>query len=306
MNKNINMNLEYLLDKHILVKPRTFNPSIIFDLKNNKYSNKINLHDIAYFTLSYRSCDYDPCSTSKICIKTNNTIEYDDVNNKIKIKFSENNNFFGANDENLEDARFTIIHDKLHLIYSLANGKVMQYLTPYSNENEKIEILKGIELNNWEKNWVIFNKSNSKSTFIIYSFYPTFVVYELDEFSNLTKIKSCDFPYSISGRVAGGTSPIEINNKLYLFCHYRPSDAPEWKPIYNLSLVVLDNETLEIIGFCKDLLEPIKIANNIIFCRGALYIENLETFILSLGIDDYDIKLINLDLKNVNSKLTFI
>lgn len=73
-----------------------------------------------------------------------------------------------------------------------------------------------------------------------------------------------------------------------------------------MSLIVLDNETLEIIGFCKDLLENIKIANNIIFCRGSLYIENLETFILSLGIDYREIKLINLDLKNVNSKLTHI
>ena len=28
------MNLEYSLDKNILIKPRTFNPSLIFDLKN--------------------------------------------------------------------------------------------------------------------------------------------------------------------------------------------------------------------------------------------------------------------------------
>jgi predicted GH43/DUF377 family glycosyl hydrolase len=294
------------LDKNILVRPRTFNPSLIFDLKNNIYTNKINLYDTCNFLLSYRSCDYDPCSKSNTFIKTDNTIEYDNINNKIKIKFNQNNNLFGVNDESLEDARFTIINDKLHLIYNLVNEKVTQQLSPYSRQNEKIEILKGITLNDWEKNWVIFNKSNNKSTYIIYSFYPTYIVYELDESDNLTKIKSYDFPFSIFGRVAGGTSPIEVNNKLYLFSHYRPSDAPQWAPIYNLSLIVLDNETLEIIGFCKDLLENIKIANNIIFCRGALYIENLETFILSLGIDDRDIKLISLDLKNVNSKLIYL
>jgi predicted GH43/DUF377 family glycosyl hydrolase len=298
------MDLEYLLDKNILVNSRTFNPSIIFDLKNNTYSNKIILNGVKEFILSYRCCDYDPCSISRICIKTNNTIEYDEITNKIKIKFNETNKIFGVNDECLEDARFTILDDKLHLVYSLVDSiNVIQYVTPYCNENEKINMLKGIELNVWEKNWVIFKKTNTDSIFIIYSFYPNYIVYEVEESKTLKKIKSSEFPYSICGRVAGGTSPIEINNKLYFFCHYRPDDSPQWAPIYNLSVIVLDNETMEIIGFCEDLLENIKIANNIIYCRGSLYIENLKTFIVSLGIDDRDIKLISLDLDSINSKL---
>ena len=42
-------------------------------------------------------------------------------------------------DDNLEDARFTIINDTLHVLYTLANERIMQCLTPYSNENEKID-----------------------------------------------------------------------------------------------------------------------------------------------------------------------
>ena len=299
------MNLEYSLNKNILLRERTFNPSLIFDLQNNRYSNKIILNEKCNFILSYRCSYMHWSSVSHTCIKPNNTIEYDAINNKIKIDFSNENNIFGPINESLEDARFTILKDKLHLIYGLCDTKVTQYLSPMDDENKRIELLQGIKLNDWEKNWIVFDKPNSNNIFIIYSFYPNYVVYELDENNILEKIKSCEFPHSIGGRITGGTSPILIDDNLYLFGHYTPRDAPQWAPIYKLSVIVINKDNLNIIGYCCDLLENNN-TNNIVYCRGSLYIENLKTFIVSVGIDDIDIKLIPFDFEDINKKLVHI
>ena len=165
------MNLEYTLSKNILVNHRTFNPSIIIDLKDNKYTNKITLYDRHNFILSYRSCSYDPCSKSRLCIKNDNIIEYDESSKTIRLIFHDNNIFFDTEEDSFEDARFSILNNELHVIYSSVAEGVKQYLTPYSNKTEKISILKGVNLNEWEKNWIIFNKSNSNNTFIIYSLF---------------------------------------------------------------------------------------------------------------------------------------
>lgn len=295
----MSITLEYSLEKTKLINKHTFNPSIIFRLQDGSYQNKINLHDDCNFILSYRSSSTTHSLDSKIYIKTNNIMEYDKLNNKIKLHFSEDNERFGSENEILEDSRFTILKNKLYLLYTHNyNSNIKQILSPYSDENSKIEILKGIKLNNWEnnweKNWVIFNKKNSNSTFIIYQFYPDYIICELDQSILLSKIKSQFFPFSKP--IRGGTSPIEIDNKLYLFCHTHYNG-------YRLSVILLDNETLDIISYCNNILEENTNIEKITFCRGSLYIENLKTFIVSVGINDIDIDFVKLDLDYVNSKL---
>jgi len=304
------MKLEYFINKEIFINNFIFNPSIIFDLGDNKYSNKINLYDSCNFVLSYRSSNRIMGGNSFICIKKNNNIKYDEKNNIIKIEFSELNDFFGEINENLEDARFSIIKNKLYILYGVFNGNngysVSQYLSPFDDENNKIAILKNIPLKRIEKNWIIFNKTNHNSTFIIYEFYPEYIVYELDENNNLTKIKSTIFPKKINGILRGGCYPIEIDKYLYFFGHNRISANN-----YKLSLIVLSVDSLDIVGFSLNLLDnnifidDKKKIPNIVYCRGSVYIENLKTFIISIGIDDKEIKLINLNLDEVNSKLDY-
>lgn len=190
-------------------------------------------------------------------------------------------------------------------MYGIFNGNsVTQYLSPFDDENNKIAILQSIPLKRVEKNWIIFNKANHNSIFIIYEFCPEYIVYELDENNNLTKIKSNKFPKKINGILRGGCYPIKIDKYLYFFGHYR-------KYNYTLSLIVLSVDSLDIVGFCVNLLDnnnffnDNKIIPKIVFCRGSVYIENLKTFIISIGIDDKEIKLINLNLDEVNSKLDY-
>ena len=289
----MDIKLEYNLTKSILINNNTFNPSIMFQLEDGTYDNKIILNDSCNFILSYRSSQ-SQFSSSKIYIKTGNMIEYDKLNNKIKLHFSEDNKSFGSKNEILEDSRFTILKKKLHLVYSHFKNGVKQIVSPYNDENIKIQLLQGIPLRTFDKNWVIFNKKNSNNTIIIYQFYPEYLVYEVNEDNVLTKIKSKGYPFTQI--IRGGTSPIEIDNKLYLFGHSFDNG-------YRLSLVLLDVNTLDVISYCNNVLEENTDNHKIIFCRGSVYIENLKTFIISVGINDINIEFIKLDLDYINNKL---
>lgn len=286
------ISLEYNLNLNIFENKFIYNPSIMFQLEDGTYNNKIVLDEECKFLLSYRS-QITLRDKSKIYIKTNNLIKYDKINNNIIIEFNDKNQQYGDNNEALEDSRFIILYDQLYLLYSHYNSFVKQILSPYSDYNNKIEILKSINLNYMEKNWVIFWKL--KSIYIIYKFYPEYIVYELEESNEVKKIKSIKYPFKED--IRGGTSPILVDNKYYLFSHSRING-------YRLSLIVIDYETLDILSYSSNLLNENIAIKKITYCRGSIYIENLKTFIISVGINDSKIEFINLSLDYVNSKLS--
>lgn len=253
---------------------RNYNASIaIFD--NNKYTNKINLEDSINLLLCYRKQYINQKSNLELII--NNKIEYKD--NKLIITLSDDIKIFGNIEDDLEDPRFVFINNDIYILYSLYKCDEYYYVIPKieSLNNNIFDINKYIN-NNIEKNWSIF--SNNNNLYIVYSFTPNFILYENN---NIIINKIFDKLNIDDTLFRCGTSPIIINNKLYFFGHTVVGINKNRN--YRLSLVILDINTFDIIDYYYNI--DHKLNNEIcIYCRGAIYIENLNIFLLSVGVND--------------------
>lgn len=288
---------------------QNFNTSIIIKT-NNTYTNIIeSLNEKHQFDLIYRSC-YSKFNWSILYMKTNNYIEKKD--GIIRYEIDEKNIRFSDGGECCEDPRFCLINGVLYAVYSILYNyykypKVYQVLTPV-NDLTKIIHPTGVELNLdkrnsvTEKNWAFFQLNSSKKVYMIYSFLPKYVMYEMDK-ETFHCTKQISYTYDNVPIIRGGCMPIEIEDKLYFFGHNMKEDAS-----YVLSLVVIDVQTLKIIGYIEDCLKDKKAEFNkkIYFCRGSLYVKKEELFIISCGVDDDYTQFLHLSKRNIDANIIYV
>jgi len=278
------------INSNLLVGNHAFNPSIIF-FNNEEYSNIIDYINIkCNISFIYRSSISQYSRKSKIYIKKKNLLIIQ--NQKLNLIMDNSNIYYGNNEDiGYEDARITIINNKPYLIYSYVLEKsISQRITDYNNINNEIKIY-GIILNKIEKNWMIFQIDNI--IYLIYNLLPEFIIYKLVQIDNLEykaelfKIKMYNLP-----EIRAGTTPICIDDNLYIFGHFNIGT-------YKCSLVIVNKNTFEIVKYCEDIFKSI-LKYDIIYCRGALYVKSNEIFILSLGINDKYSKLIIIKKKFID------
>jgi hypothetical protein len=290
---------------------QNFNTSIIIK-KNNIYTNIIeSLNEKHQFDLIYRSC-YSTRNWSILYMKTNNYIEKKE--GKLTYEIDEKNIRFNNGSECCEDPRFIVIDNILYALYSIVYNyynypEIKQVITPVNNLSKIIHFT-GVDLyidkNNVtiEKNWSIFQLNTSKKVYMIYSFLPKYVLYEVDkETFHCTQKITCT--YNNVPIIRGGCMPIEIEDKLYFFAH---SSSLSINKEYVLSLVVIDVKTLHVIGYIEDCLKDKKseFDKKIYFCRGSLYIKEEALFIISCGIDDEYTQFLHISKHDIDENIIYI
>lgn len=305
------------LDKNLFDGVHTFNATIIF-YNNNFYSNVIEeLDSDTNFILAYRSQPERMHRETKLIVKPKNNINC--INNKFSVTLDTKNEVYDYNDKmKYEDARFTIIREKPYFLYTYlpfyhdyiyenkdSPETVNQQLCEYENHKNAF-FVSGIQKKTIEKNWIIFEMNSE--IYLIYELLPKLVVYKLEsrDFSIKKEIKNKEYG---TPNFRGGTLPIVIDDNIYLFGHSNPNLSMSSKDYLNLSLVILNKNDFEPLGYCTDLLSGNKNVYpdvNFVYCRGALYVKSLDKFILSLGIDDRYCSILTLSRSFVDSKITII
>jgi len=294
------------LDKSLFEGENFFNTTIIF-YNNNVYSNVIEeLSPDTNFMMAYRSQPEQVHKETKLIVKPKNNINYTD--NKFSVTLDTKNEVFDYNDKmKYEDARFTIIRQKLYFLYTHLpfhhdyvyeneDATVNQQLCEYENHEKKF-FVSGIQTKKVEKNWIIFDMDDK--VYLIYELLPKLIIYTLDpsNFKTLDTIKEKEYGTPV---IRGGTTPVIIGDKIYLFGHTNPG--------YKLSVAVLNKDTFEPVGYCENFISDKNVFQDekIIFCRGALYVKSLDKFILSLGINDKYCSMLTVSRSFLDSKITKI
>jgi len=283
-------------NKYLFINNNNFNPSIIFEC-NGVYTNIIdNISTDCNIIMSYRASNTEFDLFSKIYIKNKNKITYSKDDDTINIILDESNDLYSGYDKvGYEDSRFCIIKNNLFLLYSIFssfNKEVKQALSDYNNFNNQIYFT-GFKINKFEKNWMLFENNNQ--LYLIYNLLPQLTIYSVDTNYHCSLVKD---KYYNTPNIRGGTTPILIDDYFYFFGHFQK----EQNKIYFMTITIMNKNNFEIIGYNNNLLDNI-ITTNIIFCRGALYIKSLQKFIVSVGINDIESKIIIIDKKYIDNKI---
>ena len=148
----------------------------------------------------------------------------------------------------LEDIRI-FNHDASNKLYYTCNRGIghgnmkVEYgiLNMNNMKCEKSVLLKKINQNSVEKNWVMFNNVNDTSCpYMIYNWSPLEIgKIETDKFVTTKKIKT---PYLFKS-LRGSTNGVEIDNELWFLCHLV---SYEGRRHYYHIMVILDKNTLEL------------------------------------------------------------
>jgi len=283
-------------DKSIFVDRHNFNTGIIVK-KDDIYTNIVeNLDEKTQFMLVYRSA-FDRLNWNILHTKTENYFQKKDK--EIHYQLEENNNRFSDGGECWQDSRFVVIDNILYVFYSIVYDfydfpSVKQAITPI-DDNKKQIFFTGFPVNLFEKNWSIFQLKETGKIYLVYSFLPRYVLYEVEkETFHCTLLK--DNTYNDQPTVRGGCMPIEIDDKLYFFGH---TLGP-----HKLALTIVDKKTLNVVGYLLDCLPDKNMFNGTIYyCRGALYVVSEDLFIISCGVDDIDTQILHIPKKYVDANI---
>ena len=209
-----------------------FNPSIIF-YNDSTYSNTIDEIEPGKtnLILTYRSQPEQFHSDTKLIVKEKNTLTYQD-NHQLSISLDASNKTYDYNDDfKYEDARFVILNQTPYLNYTsiTRNGdggitsiknKLCEYQHPkHTAQFESLNSLQGIQ-----KNWILFEYNGE--TFIIYELLPHLKVFRRGDDNDDDDLQLVtDQLYTTAPEIRGGTSPIILDDKLYIFGHYSVQGA---------------------------------------------------------------------------------
>jgi hypothetical protein len=296
---------KFIPEKSLFVDICSFNSSMIFK-KEDLFLNKIDsLEEKTEFSMIYRSSN-TKCNWSILHTKHENYIQKKE--DKIEYVIDEKNNRFNEGGECLEDPRFFVMDNTLYVIYSQIGNfynypEVKQYISPADDFRKKIN-LTGVNLYidkynvQIEKNWSFFQVESSKKVYMVYSFLPTFILYEVDKLSFHASM-IVNITFQNVPQIRGGTTPIEIDNKLYFFGH---SMLPNFS--YLVSLIIVDVNTLTIEGYIQDCVyNKYEFDKNLYFCRGAVYVKQDDLFIISCGADDIDVHFLHFSKKELDQRI---
>jgi hypothetical protein len=274
-----------------------FNPSIIF-YNDSTYSNTIDEIEPGKtnLILTYRSQPEQFHSDTKLIVKEKNTLTYQD-NHQLSISLDASNKTYDYNDDfKYEDARFVILNQTPYLNYTSITrnrdggitsikNKLCEYQHPkHTAHFESLNSLQGIQ-----KNWILFEYNGE--TFIIYELLPHLKVFRRGNDDDDLQLVT-DQLYTTAPEIRGGTSPIILDDKLYIFghCSVQGASTTTQKEFYHLSVVVLRYDggggAFVLDSYCENLLEDAPLDAKYVFCRGALFVKSLNKFILSVGVDD--------------------